>query len=155
MGASVWLGLTLWAIMLVGELKLMSQPTLAQAIWVAAFGLPWCYMQCRRALDSLVEDTLYLVTMAGGLLLPLISLPVMVCACLYLSACLPAALRWQLVELRRCFLLHCSWLVEIGYNIFTGRPKENSRNHLLQNPPPLPPQYVMCRINSGLALWLI
>lgn len=50
-----YLGLCLWLIMLVGELKLLFQTTLLIVIWIGLFTLPLLYVESRWLLDSLVE----------------------------------------------------------------------------------------------------
>ncbi|KAL3160022.1 hypothetical protein ABBQ38_010408 [Trebouxia sp. C0009 RCD-2024] len=60
-GTSVWLALTLWSIMAVGEAALMSQSSMCLAVWCALFGLPSLYIRCRHILDLLVEEALQLV----------------------------------------------------------------------------------------------
>lgn len=64
MGTSVWLGLSLWAVMGVGEAGLMQQSSLAIALWCCLFGLPSLYLQCRHILDALVEESLHLVALS-------------------------------------------------------------------------------------------
>lgn len=61
MGTTVWLALTLWLIMCVGELGIVSQSVLVMYVWIALFTLPYLYRACRHALDALVEETLLFV----------------------------------------------------------------------------------------------
>ncbi len=70
-GTTVWLALTLWTTMAMGEAALLSQSSMSMAVWFAIFGLPSLYLQCRHILDVLVEEALQLVAAflrAGGLL---------------------------------------------------------------------------------------
>jgi len=70
-GTTVWLALTLWTTMALGEAALLSQSSMSLAVWCAIFGLPSLYLQCRHVLDVLVEEALQLVAAflrAGGLL---------------------------------------------------------------------------------------
>ena len=70
-GTTVWLALTLWTTMALGEAALLSQSSMSLAIWCAIFGLPSLYLQCRHVLDVLVEEALQLVAAflrAGSLL---------------------------------------------------------------------------------------
>lgn len=70
-GTTVWLALTLWTTMALGEAALLSQSSMSLAVWCAIFGLPSLYLQCRHILDVLVEEALQLVAAflrAGGLL---------------------------------------------------------------------------------------
>ena len=60
-GTTVWLALTLWTIMALGEAALLSQSSMSIAVWCAIFGLPSLYLQCRHILDVLVEEALQLV----------------------------------------------------------------------------------------------
>ena len=50
--------------------------TLLMLVWVGAFTLPWLYMQCRHALDAMVEEAVDLAAM----LLSLHSRPVLIAA---------------------------------------------------------------------------
>lgn len=61
MGTTVWLALTLWMTMCVGELGIVSQSVLVMYVWIALFTLPYLYRACRHALDALVEETLLFV----------------------------------------------------------------------------------------------
>lgn len=68
-GTTVWLALTLWTTMALGEAALLSQSSMSMAVWCAIFGLPSLYLQCRHVLDVLVEEALQLVAAfirAGG-----------------------------------------------------------------------------------------
>jgi hypothetical protein len=70
-GTTVWLALTLWTTMALGEAALLSQSSMSMAVWCAIFGLPSLYLHCRHILDVLVEEALQLVAAflkAGGLL---------------------------------------------------------------------------------------
>ena len=70
-GTTVWLALTLWTAMALGEAALLTQSSMSLAIWCATFGLPSLYLQCRHVLDVLVEEALQLVAAflkAGSLL---------------------------------------------------------------------------------------
>ncbi|KAL0036414.1 hypothetical protein WJX77_006991 [Trebouxia sp. C0004] len=60
-GTTVWLALTLWTTMALGEAALLSQSSMSLAVWCAIFGLPSLYLQCRHILDVLVEEALQLV----------------------------------------------------------------------------------------------
>lgn len=60
-GTTVWLALTLWTAMALGEAALLTQSSMSLAIWCAIFGLPSLYLQCRHVLDVLVEEALQLV----------------------------------------------------------------------------------------------
>ena len=60
-GTTVWLALTLWTIMALGEAALLAQSSMCMAVWCAIFGLPSLYLQCRHILDVLVEESLQLV----------------------------------------------------------------------------------------------
>ncbi|KAL0053004.1 hypothetical protein WJX82_011350 [Trebouxia sp. C0006] len=60
-GTTVWLALTLWTTMALGEAALLSQSSMSLAVWCAIFGLPSLYLQCRHVLDVLVEEALQLV----------------------------------------------------------------------------------------------
>ncbi|KAK9832978.1 hypothetical protein WJX74_003281 [Apatococcus lobatus] len=68
LGSTAWLGLALWAIILIGQVQLVQQSTLALLCWASLFCLPLLYLQCRRALDTLVEESLFFVSQAvmGG-----------------------------------------------------------------------------------------
>lgn len=65
MGSSVWLALALWVVMVLGELQLVGQGKLAVCCWLGAFSLPWLYVQCKRALDGLVEEAAAAVAAAA------------------------------------------------------------------------------------------
>ena len=80
-GTTVWLALTLWVIMAVGEAALLAQSSMAIAVWCALFGLPSLYLQCRHILDVLVEEALQLVAafLRAG------ELPILYCLHLRLS----------------------------------------------------------------------
>jgi hypothetical protein len=45
--ASLWVALALWAAAAASELRLVSQPALLAAAWVALFTLPAAYAMCR------------------------------------------------------------------------------------------------------------
>ena len=60
-GTTVWRALTLWVVMALGEAALLTQSSMAIAVWCALFGLPSLYLQCRHILDVLVEEALQLV----------------------------------------------------------------------------------------------
>lgn len=78
-GTSVWLALTLWTIMALGEAALMAQSSMCLAVWCALFGLPSLYLSCRHILDLLVEEALQLV---AAFLRPGVSpLSLTVCSC--------------------------------------------------------------------------
>ncbi|KAK9824585.1 hypothetical protein WJX72_011507 [[Myrmecia] bisecta] len=68
LGTTVWLALTLWLVMCIGELHLVTQSGLAMGCWVAVFTLPSFYMQCRSALDVLVDELMAFmsVVVLGG-----------------------------------------------------------------------------------------
>ena len=55
LGTTAWLGLALWAVILVGQVQLVQQSTLLLLCWASLFSLPLLYLHCRRALDALVE----------------------------------------------------------------------------------------------------
>ncbi|KAK9843508.1 hypothetical protein WJX81_006624 [Elliptochloris bilobata] len=52
----VWTGIALYTLLVMGELRILSQTGLAIAAWCALFGLPPLYAACRHALDALVEE---------------------------------------------------------------------------------------------------
>ena len=60
-GTTVWLALTLWTMMALGEAGLMLQSSMWLAVWCALFSLPSLYLQCRHILDLLVDEALHLV----------------------------------------------------------------------------------------------
>eukprot|EP00191_Tetraselmis_sp_GSL018_P007273 CAMPEP_0177605376 /NCGR_PEP_ID=MMETSP0419_2-20121207/16666_1 /TAXON_ID=582737 /ORGANISM="Tetraselmis sp., Strain GSL018" /LENGTH=394 /DNA_ID=CAMNT_0019099517 /DNA_START=280 /DNA_END=1460 /DNA_ORIENTATION=+ len=60
LGPTIWAGMVLAAVFVVGELHLLSQVSLATASWLMAFTLPWLYLQCRHALDLLAEEAVRL-----------------------------------------------------------------------------------------------
>lgn len=62
LGSTAWLGLALWAVILIGQVQLVQQSTLALLCWASLFCLPLLYLQCRRALDTLVEESLFFVS---------------------------------------------------------------------------------------------
>ena len=67
LGTTAWLGLALWAIILVGQVQLVQQSTLLLLCWASLFSLPLLYLQCRRALDTLVEESLFFVSQVSVL----------------------------------------------------------------------------------------
>ena len=62
-GGKFWLGITLWAVIIIGESGLISQATLAMCVWAALFTLPFVYVSCQPALDALVDEA---VSFASG-----------------------------------------------------------------------------------------
>ncbi|CAK0787945.1 hypothetical protein CVIRNUC_011167 [Coccomyxa viridis] len=85
MATTVWLALTLWLVMMIGELGIVTQSVMAMWLWIALFTLPFMYCACRHALDALVEETLLFVaevvrggerttlSLAGGVLVLLLA----------------------------------------------------------------------------------
>ncbi|CAL5225202.1 g7985 [Coccomyxa viridis] len=85
MATTVWLALTLWLVMMIGELGIVTQSVMAMWLWIALFTLPFMYRACRHALDALVEETLLFVaevvrggerttlSLAGGVLVLLLA----------------------------------------------------------------------------------
>ena len=61
LGASVWLGLALWAVACIGELHIFAQPSMLILLWLAAFVLPVAYVTCRDALDGLVDESVQVI----------------------------------------------------------------------------------------------
>jgi len=61
LGPTIWSGVALFILFLVGELQIVGQVTLMMWMWVGAFSLPWVYLQCRHALDLLVEEAVLLL----------------------------------------------------------------------------------------------
>lgn len=57
---------SLWGLVLLGEARLLSHSWLLGLAYCTAFSLPWAYVQCRRAMDAFVADS---VAWALGLLL--------------------------------------------------------------------------------------
>lgn len=65
----MWLALTLWSLMALGEAALLAQSSMWLAVWCAIFGLPTLYLHCRHILDVLVEEALQLMAafLKGGM----------------------------------------------------------------------------------------
>jgi len=57
---TIWTGAALSLVLMIGELQLVSQVTLAMLVWAGFFSLPWAYCCCHHALDALAEELVHL-----------------------------------------------------------------------------------------------
>ncbi|WIA22271.1 hypothetical protein OEZ85_004591 [Tetradesmus obliquus] len=84
---SCWTVLSLWLLLLVSELRIMSQTLLAMLAYAGLFSVPWLYSKFRPVIDAVVYDGLHLLTL----------LVVHAERWAYVLAALAAALVWQMM----------------------------------------------------------
>jgi hypothetical protein len=59
LGGTFWTVVSLWGLVLLGEARLLSHSWTISLAYVTAFSLPWAYLQCRRAMDAFVADSVH------------------------------------------------------------------------------------------------
>jgi hypothetical protein len=59
LGATFWTVVSLWGLVLLGEARLLSHSWTVSLAYATAFSLPWAYLQCRRAMDAFVAESVH------------------------------------------------------------------------------------------------
>jgi hypothetical protein len=59
LGTTFWTVVSLWGLVLLGEARLLGHTGLVTLAYGTAFALPWAYVQCRRAMDAFVADSVH------------------------------------------------------------------------------------------------